>query len=108
MAFPNDQHDQHDETALEDKLLAGLIDHLEDLIHGDLQGRKGVAVEVAAPDKEHLKEGLEKAQDVVDGSPEVPLDVKSGAVPESADESDEDRIMQSLDEEDRDDEDDRK
>lgn len=53
------------EKKIKEKLLEGLIEHMEDKMAGGMKPEKGMAVEVAAPDKEKLAEGLDKAKDIV-------------------------------------------
>ena len=56
---------EHDlEQKMKERLLESLIEHMSDKM-SDHMKPKGMAVEVAAPDKEHLAEGLNKAKDVL-------------------------------------------
>jgi hypothetical protein len=90
-----------------DFLLDDLGRYVEDQLGGSVFKKadadpKGLGIEVQAPDKEGLKAGLGKAQDVVDQAP-IPSDEAS-----SGTEPSDDDIMQMLAEamnEDRDDED---
>lgn len=52
------------EQSIKEKLLESLIEEMEDKMAGHMKP-KGMAVEVAAPDKEKLAEGLDKAKDVI-------------------------------------------
>lgn len=95
-----------DDQKLKDALLQSLIEKMEDVLGDDMNPHKGMAVEVAAPDKEHLADGLDKAKEVLDHAPMPGMDGKSS---EEADDgkSDEERLAELLgDSEDKDDEDD--
>lgn len=85
------------EQKLKEKLLEGLIEHMNDKMGGDLESKfapkKALSVEVAAPDKEGLAAGLEHAHDLADGD----SDSDQG--------SDEDRLMALLGDDDEDDKD---
>lgn len=85
------------EQKIKDKLLEGLIEHMQDRMGGDLESKfpkKSMEVSVAAPDKEGLAKGLDHAQSLAEG----PGDEGS----------DEDRLMELLGEDDDDKEDDLK
>lgn len=100
--------DHETEQKIKDKLLQSLIDHMEDKLCERLKPHKAMSVEVAAPDKEHLVEGLSKAKELMkDG--EVPIDEPSSDDEPSMDDdnrSDEDRLQDLADASD-DEEDDR-
>ncbi len=85
------------EQKLKEGLLENLIEHMSNKM-GDSMKPKGLAVQVAAPDKEHLAEGLDKAKGVLG---EMPEESESGH--DSGEESDEDRLMELLGEDDEDD-----
>lgn len=99
-------HDDDKDTMMKDKILAALIDHIEDILGNDLKKKKGLAVQVAAPDKESLAAGLDKAKDVVQHDPEA-LDGDDEDSHESEDDdSDEARLAALLGGDSEDDEDD--
>lgn len=80
------------ESKLHQKLLEGLIEHMQGRMGDDLAAKfpqKGLEVSVAAPDKDSLSDGLAKAKDITD----------------SDGDSDEDRLMAALGDDDDDDED---
>ena len=98
-------HDDMD-SKIKDRLLQELIEKMEDVLAGDAMARhKGMSVEVAAPDKEHLKEGLDKAKDVVEQAPEMMGGDKEAVpaekMPESSEEDDESRLLDLLDSEEK-------
>lgn len=90
----------HDDFAVKDKLLQGLIDLLEERLGGDVADRvkpKGLAVEVQAKDQHGLTEGLDKAKDVLThGDIKDELEPKDDPV-EEAGESDEERLRELMD-----------
>jgi hypothetical protein len=82
---------------IKEQLLQELIGKMSD--GDDRMKPKGLGVEVQAPDKEHLADGLDKAKDLL----------ASGAAPEPSDEGsgsddDEERMLQLLAEDDDDEE----
>ena len=85
------------EQKIKEKLLEGLIEHMSDRMGDDMGSKfpkKAMEVSVAAPDPEHLAEGLGHAKDLAE----------SGKIaPEGDEGSDEDRLMALLGEEDDDD-----
>lgn len=84
------------ERMIKEKLLNELIGRMSDM-GGDRMKPKGLGVEVQAPDKEHLQQGLEKAQDLVSKAP-------AAEASEGSDDDDEKRLMALLgDDEDDDD-----
>lgn len=81
------------EQKMKEKLLEGLVEHMQGKMGDDLDSKypkKALEVSVAAPDKEGLAEGLEHAHDIA-------------APSDSAEGSDEDRLMELLGEDDDDD-----
>lgn len=69
MFDPRD-NSQDDDSALKDAILEKLLDALTDNMGEDPRLQpKGMQVEVAAPDKAHLAEGLDKAKEVVQHAP---------------------------------------
>ena len=81
---------------IKEKLLEELIEKMSDA-GGDRMKPKGLGVEVQAPDKAHLAEGLDKAKDL--------LEAKGSPVGESespSEEDDEQRLLALLDEDDED------
>lgn len=85
------------EQKIKQELLLDLISQMSDQ-SGERLKPKGMAVEVAAPDKSKLAEGLDKAKDVLGASSDA------GAASPSEDE-DEQRMMELLAKDDDDDED---
>lgn len=95
---------------LKNKILSDFMDYLLDRGGSELASKlappmdpaqdKGLAVEVQAPDKEHLQDGLEKAGDVLDKVP----DMQSAASPDDG-KSDDEKLADLLASEDEDDED---
>lgn len=100
------------EQKLKEGLLEDLIDHMSSGM-GDKLKPKGLAVEVAAPDKDKLAQGLDKAKDVLGTLPsesneessenELPSDLEGTSHDSDSDEA---RLLQLL--QDDDDEDDQK
>lgn len=84
----------NEDMEMKDQLLQDLIDRMEDVLAGGLQKRKGMAVEVMAEDKEDLKKGLEKAEDVIEAAPEM-----KPASKEEDEMSDEERLAALVEEE---------
>ncbi len=82
------------EQMIKQRLLEDLIDKMSDQ-SGDRLKPKGMSVEVAAPDKDKLAEGLEKAKGLVGSAPEA------SASP--GEDDDEQRMLQLLAEDDEDD-----
>lgn len=78
---------------IKEKLLNELIDKMS--VGDDRMKPKGLGVEVQAPDKEHLAEGLGKAQDLLSKGPEG--DASGG-------DDDEERMLELLSSDDDDDE----
>lgn len=75
------------EQMIKEKLLEDLIGKMSDGM-GDRMKPKGLGVEIQAPDKAHLAEGLDKAKDLVS---------HTDAMPESGDgDDDEQRLMDLL------------
>lgn len=98
------------EQMIKEKLLQELIDRMSDA-GADRMKPKGLGVEVQAADPEHLKEGLDKAKDLVGKAPmkgdsSLPDEMASDDQP-SSEEDDEQRLLQLLAEDD-DDEDERR
>lgn len=89
------------EQKIKDKLLESLIEAMEDKMGDRMMPPKAMQVEVAAPNKEKLAEGLDKAKEVVGGS-ELPGE--DGSKEEESGESDEDRLRELLEGEGQDDE----
>ncbi len=87
------------EQMIKEKLLQGLIEKMSDA-NGSRMRPKGLAVQVAAPDKEHLESGLEDAKSILGGKSSE----ESSESP--SEEEDEQRLMALLSEDD--DEDDKK
>lgn len=88
-----------DEDKMKDTILEALIAKMEDVIGS---GRlappapaedKGLAVQVQAPDKESLQEGLDKAGDVLN---KVPGDLAAGG-DEDDNKTDDERLAELLD-----------
>lgn len=80
------------EQTIKSKLLEGLIEHMQGKMGDDLGSKypqKALEVSVAAPDKEHLAEGLAKAH-------EMTSDGKSLGEGDEDEGSDEDRLMALL------------
>ena len=76
------------EQRIKEKLLQGLIEQMENKMGGDLDKqfpKKSLEVSVAAPDKEHLAEGLDKAKDIAENADIGPDE-----------DSDEQRLMELL------------
>lgn len=100
MMFGRDEDDQEDGMdlgeGLKEKILDQLMDAIEERIAGNVKKRKGMGVEVMAASPSGLKEGLDKASEIVDHAP----DMKD---PESKDPeselSDEERLMELLSDE---------
>lgn len=87
------------EQMIKEQLLKDLIGKMSDKSGERLQP-KGMAVEVAAPDKSKLAEGLDKAKDVLGSSGDL---ADGGDTGSHGEEDDEQRLMQLLeDEEDED------
>jgi hypothetical protein len=85
---------------IKERLLDELIDKMSD---GDSRMKPvhGLGVEVQAPDKEHLADGLDKAKEVLDSGkvPELEADEHSDHM-EHIPEDDEERMLELLAEED--------
>ncbi len=81
------------EAMIKEKLLESLIDKMSDS-NGARLKPKGLEVKVAAPDKEHLAEGLDKAKEALPSVPE--------AGSEPGEDDDESRLMALLGDEDDD------
>lgn len=114
--------DGMDDSELKDKILAQLIEKMEDVLSGSMSSKKddeesemempkkAMSVEVQAPDKDKLAMGLDKAKEVLargaipgdDEKEESGSDDKHDS--KDSDESDEDRLMQLMDEEDKEEE----
>lgn len=73
---------------IKEKLLKELIEAMEDRMAKKLKPEESMAVEVAAPDKEKLAEGLDKAKEVVG---EMPMDKM-----DSSEEEDESKLLEML------------
>lgn len=78
------------EQMIKEKLLEGLIDKMSGGM-ADRMKPKDLGVEVQAPDKEHLAEGLDKAKDILG---------KDVASDDGGDEDDEQRMLELLDHDD--------
>lgn len=88
------------EHMIKQRLLEDLIEKMSDK-HGERLGpEKGMAVQVAAPDKSKLAEGLDKAKGILSSMP-MDHEEEGGDEPES----DEERLMELMHGEDDDDED---
>lgn len=85
------------EHMIKQKLLEDLIEHMGDRGASRLKPDDAMAVQVAAPDKEALEEGLDHAKEALPSIPEGD-DKESGS-----DEDDESRLMSLLDDDDDDD-----
>lgn len=73
------------ESKMKDKLLEGLIEHMQGRMGDDLSTRlKPMEVSVAAPDADSLAEGLDHAKKLTEGGDMPAAD---------GDESDDDRLM---------------
>jgi hypothetical protein len=86
------------EQKMKEKLLEGLIEHMEGKMGDDMGSKfpKAMEVSVAAPDSEHLAQGLDHAKSLAEG----------GDLGEPQDEgSDEDRLMALLGDDDEEDDD---
>lgn len=82
------------EQMIKEKLLEELIDRMSG---DDRMKPKGLGVEVQAPDKEHLAEGLDKAKDLLNkGAAEEP---ELEAQPDNSEEDDEQRLLALLEDE---------
>lgn len=102
---------------MKDKILQDLIEKMEDVLsEGMKPEQKGMAVEVAAPDKAHLAQGLDKAKDVLQHAPVPDVAGSKEATPSNMepsipsgdeDKSDEERLEDLLGDEDDEDEDNR-
>lgn len=77
---------------IKEKLLEELIEKMSSA-GGDRMKPKGLGVEVQAPDKEHLAEGLDKAKDLIQKPGE-------SEPSEGGEEDDEQRLMALLDDDD--------
>lgn len=97
---------EHDlEQKIKESLLEDLIEKMSDR-GGDRIKPKSVAVEVAAPDKSKLAEGLDKAKSVLGSLPTGQEGEDEHAEGQGGeDEDDEQRLMQLLADDDDDDED---
>lgn len=84
------------EQQIKERLLEDLITRMSDA-GGDRLKPKDMAVQVAAPDKDKLAEGLDKAKGVLD---ELPEGKEEASASSSSEEDDEERLMELLDEED--------
>ena len=86
------------------QLLQSLLDHLDNLSGESLSSKfkPKMSVEVAAPDKEGLTEGLEKAHELAE-SPELEH-LDSDSHEDESDDSDESRILDLLGKDDDDEE----
>lgn len=103
-----------DDDKLKDMLLESLIEKMEDILgdgmkpgesHDTMMPEKGMSVEVAAPDKGALSDGLDKAKDVVDRGALPEMGGKSGVDDEEDDgKSDAERLAALLGDEDDEDE----
>lgn len=85
------------EQRIKEKLLEGLVEHMDAKMGDDLAAKfpkKSMEVSVAAPDKEKLAEGLDHAKHL------------AAEVPMQDEESDEDRLMALMGDDDKDDGDD--
>lgn len=97
---------REDEQKMKEKLLQSLIDHMDDLQGDRMKPRKAMTVEVAAPDKEKLLDGLSKARDLM-AKDEIEPDQEDHSEEESPEhESDEARLMDLAGEDEDEDEDD--
>jgi hypothetical protein len=83
------------EDMIKQKLLEDLIDQMGDK-SGDRLSPPGLAVKVAAPDKEGLSEGLDKAKDAL---PNIPEPGKEAEAAPSEDD-DESRLLALLSDDD--------
>lgn len=87
------------EQKIKESLLEDLIEKMSEKT-GDRVKPKGLSVEVAAPDKSKLAEGLDKAKSVLGSVPDT-----EEASESPSDEDDEQRLMQLLGHHDDDEED---
>lgn len=82
---------EHDlEQKIKEKLLESLIEHMDDKMASKMKPHHGMAVEVAAPDKEKLAKGLDKAKEIL-GNHEEP-DGDEGLMPIKAPDGDGDEM----------------
>lgn len=88
------------EQMIKEKLLENLIDKMSDK-SSDRMKPKGLAVEVAAPSKDKLAEGLEKAKGVLGSMPAAEDSDMTSECP--SEEEDEQRLMDLLAKDDDDD-----
>lgn len=93
--------DQDNDSAMKDMILQHLIDKMESIIGGGLSSRPGMGVEVQADSPEALKDGIEKAGEVVDQVPSMDDNNKiedegkaAEAGPESSDDEDLERLKE--------------
>jgi len=86
------------EQMIKEKLLEELISKMSDA-GGDRMKPKGLGVEVQAPDKEHLAEGLDKAKDLLGKSDSPDLEDAEPSA-DSSEEDDEQRLLALLDDDD--------
>lgn len=84
------------EQMIKEKLLEELIGKMSDSGGDRMRPPKAMGVEVQAPDKEHLAEGLDKAKDLFSGS-ESP---EPEGLENSSEEDDEQRLLAMLEDED--------
>lgn len=78
------------DKAIKEKVLQSLLDFLDQAEAGRMKPKKAVSVEIAAPDTEHLAEGLDHAKDILGKGEETQPD------PDAAEDSDEDRMRALL------------
>jgi hypothetical protein len=101
--FDSEHEGMDDEQKMKDQILDALIEKMEDVMSGRLApsgAEHGMGVQVEAPDAEHLKEGLEKASDIVTqaGDPEhAHAGPAAGQDDEEGEKSDDERLAELMD-----------
>jgi hypothetical protein len=80
----------NNDQSLKDRILQSLLDHLDDHGAERFAPKKTMAVEVAAPDKSKLADGLDKAKELLNPKDPSPME------DEDDDMSDEDKLRALL------------
>lgn len=91
------------EQMIKEKLLEDLISKMSDGM-GERMKPKGLGVEVQAPDKEHLADGLDQAKSLLGKGGELP-GLGGKDMPAEGGDDDEERMLQLLSEDDDDEKD---
>ena len=65
----------NNDQSLKDRIIQSLLDHLDDHGAERFAPKKAMSVEVAAPDKSKLAEGLDKAKEVLDSKDMPPMEM---------------------------------